>query len=625
MKNKILLIAPILLTAMASWAHDGYHGGLLFTANLDGGQEVPAVSTGAKGLIGCKLNPTRDTIFITGSMVGLKSAITKLRIHIGKKGVAGPMTMDLSAKVKGNSISTAWTGFSRADVLSLLKGAYYINVHTAAFPDGELRGQLELEKDRLFTIELRGESEVPSIASPARGAAVLKLSPDNAVLTVDAVFQSLQGGITAVHLHKGAPGTNGDKAIDLTDSLIMGNGGVGGAVKATRTKVRLSSIANAAAFLDSLKKGSVYMNVHTSAFANGELRGYVNPDTERVFIANLSGSNEVPPLAGQGVGLGFFRLSANDSLLTMVGVFQGSGNPVTKLHMHAGTTGVAGAVVADLSAFISGNAVSTTVRIFSLPDPGAFLDSLVKGSLYFNVHTGPAAVGEMRGQLLLPARLGYVFRLEGAQENPQVQSKAFGIGSATMDHDGTNLRFSLAADSLGSAFKASHIHDGAAGTNGSVILDFTPAFANSGAHGIWSASDASPFTSGMAADFEAGKLYMNLHTLNNASGEIRGQIADVKPWETLTPILADMPDSWSIQPKILMSPGGLKIKAADGSSRFLDLRVFDLKGHLEAERILSVGKDGLSQSFNVSRLGRGVHIGIWQEGKLAYRLPFRIR
>src|SRR5207245_2428523 len=69
---------------------------------------------------------------------GLVAPQTAAHIHRAPPGVAGPIIVPLPLG--------SFTGFaailSTADVANLLAGNLYVNVHSAAFPGGEIRGQL---------------------------------------------------------------------------------------------------------------------------------------------------------------------------------------------------------------------------------------------------------------------------------------------------------------------------------------------------------------------------------------------------------------------------------------------------------------------------------------------------
>jgi hypothetical protein len=128
--------------------------------------------------------------------------------------------------------------------------------------------------------------------------------------------------------------------------------------------------------------------------------------------------------------------------------------------------------------------------------------------------------------------------LTGAGENPGINTGAFGSATVTVDIATRTVTYRVDVFNLPSGVTASHIHAGAAGTNGPVIVNFAPPvpasndFAFSGTvrdtefslkpdAGIRSADD-------MFQAIIGGNSYVNVHSSVNPGGEIRGQLTVVK-------------------------------------------------------------------------------------------------
>ena len=130
----------------------------------------------------------------------------------------------------------------------------------------------------------------------------------------------------------------------------------------------------------------------------------------------------------------------------------------------------------------------------------------------------------------------YVATLNAAGEVPPVTSG--GTGTADLTLSGGRVTYTVTYSGLTGSPTNSHIHVGAAGVAGSVVVQFV-GFAGGGTSGSWSGSfggsDVRAGTNGsttiIAGDIDSlvdamrsGNAYVNIHTGTNGGGEIRGQI-----------------------------------------------------------------------------------------------------
>ena len=109
--------------------------------------------------------------------------------------------------------------------------------------------------------------------------------------------------------------------------------------------------------------------------------------------------------------------------------------------------------------------------------------------------------------------------LTAGQEVPKQVAKtpaAHGLFRGTLT--GTTLKWTLTFSKLSGKATAAHIHMGANGASGGVVIALCGP-CTSGATGI------SPVTPSVRAAFKKHRLYVNVHTLKNPNGEIRGQLA----------------------------------------------------------------------------------------------------
>ena len=102
---------------------------------LTGDQEVPPNATNASGQAVWRYNPA--TGVVTLRVVHNVMAPTSAHMHQGAPGVNGPAVMDL-----GDPASPIIATMTLGDYNTFLYD-HYINIHSEAFPDGEIRGDMD--------------------------------------------------------------------------------------------------------------------------------------------------------------------------------------------------------------------------------------------------------------------------------------------------------------------------------------------------------------------------------------------------------------------------------------------------------------------------------------------------
>ncbi len=114
-----------------------------FTAYLEGAQEVPPVSTSGRGYARIFVNEAAGTISFVVVFNGMTSNQTAAHIHApAPVGSSAGVAIDLGT-VGGTSGTLTGSGTITPTQLAQLRaGLGYVNVHSAMFPGGELRGQL---------------------------------------------------------------------------------------------------------------------------------------------------------------------------------------------------------------------------------------------------------------------------------------------------------------------------------------------------------------------------------------------------------------------------------------------------------------------------------------------------
>ena len=116
----------------------------------------------------------------------------------------------------------------------------------------------------------------------------------------------------------------------------------------------------------------------------------------------------------------------------------------------------------------------------------------------------------------------YTSNLNGAQEVPPTATTATGTGNLTLT--GSAITSSISISGLTSTPIAAHIHQGAPGVNGPIILTVPVGVTVIPGMTFFSCLRGSTLTSAQIADLDAGNLYFNVHAAAFPGGEIRGQI-----------------------------------------------------------------------------------------------------
>ena len=133
----VAVVVPV--TAMAGSAGDASMSPVV-SAKLLGKNEVPKASTAGSGFAVVHLDATKGTVCWTFAKVAKIGTPTAAHIHKGKAGTAGPVVVPFGASYKAKGCTKA-----PAKVISAIEehpGTYYVNVHTAKYPAGAIRGAL---------------------------------------------------------------------------------------------------------------------------------------------------------------------------------------------------------------------------------------------------------------------------------------------------------------------------------------------------------------------------------------------------------------------------------------------------------------------------------------------------
>lgn len=126
-------LALLLLASASGYAQQA------LPISLSGSAEVPPVTTSATGSGQIKVLPDRT---VSGSIKIAGTMPTMAHIHEAATGKNGPPIITLNKTGSDSFTVPSDAKLTDAQYTSYTAGNLYINVHSAAYPNGELRGQL---------------------------------------------------------------------------------------------------------------------------------------------------------------------------------------------------------------------------------------------------------------------------------------------------------------------------------------------------------------------------------------------------------------------------------------------------------------------------------------------------
>jgi hypothetical protein len=115
----------------------------------------------------------------------------------------------------------------------------------------------------------------------------------------------------------------------------------------------------------------------------------------------------------------------------------------------------------------------------------------------------------------MPGSGNVSLKLTGAEEVPSLNVTGSGSGTIRVAADGA---VSGSVNTTGVQGTMAHIHQGAKGQNGPIIIPLTK-------NGdTYSVPAGAKLNDAQMQAFKAGQLYVNVHTARNKGGEVRGQL-----------------------------------------------------------------------------------------------------
>jgi CHRD domain len=235
----------------------------------------------------------------------------------------------------------------------------------------------------------------------------------------------------------------------------------------------------------------------------------------RVFRVVLAGETETPAGDPVATGTATIRVRAGQPKVCYQLAARDLSGPASAAHIHRGAAGTAGPVIIPLrtpnaAGKSSGCAKARKALVRAImAHPGRY---------YVNVHTAEFPAGAIRAQLV-GARpvLGTIIHL---QLRGTSEPNASGTAVLRIRKDAGMVCYRLHAANVTLPTIAAHIHKGAAGVNGPVVVPFTAPDANG------ESSGCTTTTASIIDDILANRAgyYVNVHTKEHPAGAIRAQL-----------------------------------------------------------------------------------------------------
>jgi hypothetical protein len=254
----------------------------LLAASLTGAQEVPGPGDpDGSGRAFVRLSGDQACFLLKWSRI---TAPVASHIHVGRRGVPGPVVLPFFQGQLPDTLN-AVAGCAPADpalvdAIAADPRGYYVNIHTADFLGGAIRGQLhraddlDLDLPDQLTARLRGANEVPPADPDGRGLAFVDTGRTRVCF---ALLWTDIGPPIFAHIHSGVAGVNGPVVVLFFD-VPEPTGSPPAALPDTITAVAGCIGGQSAALLRDIRRhpSAYYVNIHNAEFPGGAIRGQLH-------------------------------------------------------------------------------------------------------------------------------------------------------------------------------------------------------------------------------------------------------------------------------------------------------------------------------------------------------------
>ncbi len=236
-----------------------------YSVRVGAANEIPANTRTENGIGSLKIFSDNSITFnVALSNFVASDTIKAAHIHLGNAVNNGGIVVGFTVTATAGTLEAKALNVRQTLVDSLKNNSadFYVNIHTAQFPGGLVRGQVGKNILQAYNVALSGLNEPTPVITSATGTAFVRINEDNKLIS-RITISGMEAGDTLrfAHIHIGATGINGPVITNLAD---------------TRNNFETTEIRTISAGLaDSIATRMVYVNVHSNFSPGGKLRGQI--------------------------------------------------------------------------------------------------------------------------------------------------------------------------------------------------------------------------------------------------------------------------------------------------------------------------------------------------------------
>jgi len=281
----------------------------------------------------------------------------------------------------------------------------------------------------IYRAQLTANHSVPPRQSTAFGNLTVELL--DTTLRVRGQIDDMMGSVEGISIHIGMAGRIGPSVLDLNFEDL---GGGSYELKTFDNTFELPEF-----LMDTLNDRSLYINVRTSVFPDGEVRGQILPQAEAYYYANLMGSDVLEPYVTEANGA--ISIEVNDGKMTITGSYSNLDSPYNfdiqgGSHLKLGLPGESGPTLFSLVPIeldsLNGvyQAQSNTIDITTTD-----IDIIENRKLYLEIYSDEKTEGVLRGTVSPILKGSFRSNLGSIHHKDIMNDQARGVLQIDLDLD----------------------------------------------------------------------------------------------------------------------------------------------------------------------------------------------